>query len=208
MLDRRLYMGMRILSALFNPYMAPFLAFVVLFFFTYLTILPLSYRLFVLSIVCVFTLLLPALGIYLFRRVNGWNIHVFRDRKKRYMPFLITILCYEACQLLMNEVRLPRYMSGIILGSLIAMIVSVLANFRWKISEHMVAMGGVVGGVVIFSFLLNYNPLFWLSFFIVLSGMLGSARIILKHHTLQEVLWGFIIGFVSIFAGIGVLFYW
>ncbi len=128
--------------------------------------------------------------------------------EKRYLPFVITIFCYEACQLLMNEVRLPRYMNGIILGSVIAMILSVLANFRWKISEHMVAMGGVLGGVVIFSFLLNYNPLIWLCFFILVSGLLGSARISLKQHTLLEVLWGFLIGFISIFAGIGALFYW
>lgn len=208
MLDRRLYSGMKILSAVFNPFIAPFLAFTVLFFLTYLAMLPFNYRLFVLSIVLSFTILLPTLGIYLFRRVNGWGIRAFRDRKKRYMPFLITIFCYAACLLLMNGLSLPRYMSGIIMGSLIAMAIGILANFRWKISEHMVAMGGVVGGVVIFSFLFNYNPLFWLCFFILVSGALGSARIILKHHTLLEVLWGFLIGFVSIFVGIGVRFYW
>ncbi len=86
MFNRRLYIGMRILSALFNPYIAPFLSFVVLFFFTYLTVLPLSYRLYVLSIVWVFTIFLPALGIYLFRRVNGWQSGVFRERKKDIYP--------------------------------------------------------------------------------------------------------------------------
>ena len=208
MLDRRLYMGMRILSAIFNPFIVPFLAFVVLFFFTYLAMLPLNYRLFVLAIVYSFTIILPTVGIFLFRKVNKWGFGAFRDRKKRYVPYLISIICYEACQLLMREVSLPRYMSGIILGSLVAMIVSILANFRWKISEHMIAMGGVVGGVVIFSFLFNYNPIFWLSFFILLFGALGSARIILKHHTVKEVVWGFIIGFVSIFLGVGIFFYW
>ena len=59
MLDRRFYKGLRLLSALCTPFVAPFLAFVVLFFFTYLAILPLSYRLLVLLIVYLFTISSP-----------------------------------------------------------------------------------------------------------------------------------------------------
>jgi membrane-associated phospholipid phosphatase len=44
----------------------------------------------------------------------------------------------------------------------------------------------------------------WLCFFILLAGMLGSARIIVKQHTLNEVTGGF---FVGLFCGItGILF--
>ena len=43
------------------------------------------------------------------------------------------------------------------------------------------------------------NPVWWLCFFILLSGMLGTARIIVKQHTLLEVLAGFI---VVLFCGV------
>ena len=81
-------------------------------------------------------------------------------------------------------------------GSLLVAVVCFLVNLRWKLSEHMAGMGAVIGGLAAFSELFNYNPVWWLCFFILVSGMLGSARIILKHHTLGEVLGGFFTGLV------------
>ena len=51
-------------------------------------------------------------------------------------------------------------------------------------------------GITVFSSLFNYNPVGWLCIFILIAGMLGSARIILRHHTLGEVLGGFVVGLV------------
>ena len=157
MLDRRFYKGLRLLSALCTPFVAPFLAFVVLFFFTYLAILPLSYRLLVLLIVYLFTIFLPAMGFHLYRRLMGWKLSAWRDRKKRLVPYAITLFCYLLCYFVMQRMSLPRYMYGIIMGVVVATALSALANFRWKVSEHMIPLGGGTAGVVIFSFLLNYN---------------------------------------------------
>ena len=84
------------------------------------------------------------------------------------------------------------------------MILCTLINFKWKISTHVASSGMMVGGLLSYSFIFNFNPVWWLCFFILLSGMLGTARIIVKQHTLLEVLAGFIIG---LFCGvIGILF--
>jgi hypothetical protein len=197
-----LYKASRLISAIFNPFMVPFLAYVVLFIFTYLNMLPLGYRFLVLSVVFAFTILLPALGIFIFRKMNGWGIRAFRDRKKRYVPWTISIISYLACFIMMNRLRMPSYMSGIILASILSMIIGLITNVRWKICEHMIACGGVVGGLIAFSMMFNYNPLFWLSFFILLSGSLGTARIVRKHHTLGEVIAGFSVGFIATLYGI------
>jgi membrane-associated phospholipid phosphatase len=60
----------------------------------------------------------------------------------------------------------------------------------------MAGMGAVIGGVVSFGALFGYNPLWWLCLFIMISGILGSARIILNHHSLGEVFGGFLVGLV------------
>ena len=57
-------------------------------------------------------------------------------------------------------------------------------------------VGGVIGGLVSFSALFGYNPVGWLCLFILIAGVLGSARIILGHHTLGEVISGFTVGLV------------
>lgn len=207
MLNRRLYKSLRLLSALCTPFAATFVAFVVLFFFTYLAILPLSYRLLVLFVVYIFTIFLPAVGFHAYRRAMGWETKAWRDRKKRLAPYGITFTCHLLCYFVMQQMGLPRYMYGILLGTIIAIVLSAIANFRWKVSEHMIPLGGATAGVVAFGFLLNYNPLFQLSFFILLSGVAGSAQIILKHHTAGEVAGGYIIGFCSLLLALGYYFF-
>lgn len=64
----RLFMTARIISAVFTPFMVPFVAFLLLFLFTYLRIMPLGYKVTVLVLVYCFTIFLPMLGIYLFQK--------------------------------------------------------------------------------------------------------------------------------------------
>lgn len=199
-----LEIGSRIISGIFTPFMVPFLAFFLLFFFTYLRIMPLQYKLVVLGIMYCFTILMPMLAIYLFQKINGWGIHELGHREKRFVPYALTIVSYVACLLTMYKIHLPRYMSGIIVATLICMVICIVINFKWKISTHVASSGMMVGGLLSYSLIFNFNPVSWLCFFILLSGMLGTARIIVKQHTLLEVLAGFIVG---LFCGvIGILF--
>ncbi len=194
--DRTLIKTARIVSSVFTPFSIPFVAFLILFLFSYLNIMPLAYKLIVLGVVYCFTILMPTLTIFLFRKINGFEAKDLTDRKKRYVPYLLTIISYVFCMLMMRKLNIPWYMSGIILTALLMMLISIILNLKWKLSEHMLGMGGIVGGVVSFSALFGYNPVWWLSLFILIAGVLGTARIILQHHTLSEVLTGFVVGFI------------
>ena len=194
--DRTLIKTARIVSAVFTPFSIPFVAFLILFLFSYLNIMPLAYKLIVLGVVYCFTILMPTLTIFLFRKINGFEAKDLNDRKKRYVPYLLTIISYVFCMLMVRKLNIPWYMSGIILTALLMMLISIILNLKWKLSEHMLGMGGIVGGVVSFSALFGYNPVWWLSLFILIAGVLGTARIILQHHTLSEVLTGFVVGFI------------
>jgi hypothetical protein len=195
MADRTLIRGAKIISWILTPFSIPFFAFLILFLFSYLNILPLEYKLIVLGIVYCFTILMPTLTIYLFQKINGFAWAELSERKKRYVPFILTILSYVCCLLMMRKMSIPWYMTGIILVALIISIICVVANFKWKLSEHMAGCGGIVAGLISFSALFGYNPVWWLCLFIFVSGILGSARIVLQHHTLGEVISGFFVGF-------------
>lgn len=200
----RLFMTARIISAVFTPFMVPFVAFLLLFLFTYLRIMPLGYKVTVLVLVYCFTIFLPMLGIYLFQKINGWSIHELGNRKKRFIPYAMTILSYIACLITMYRIHIPRYMSGIVVATLICMILCAVINIKWKISTHMASCGIMVGGLLSYSFIFQFNPVSWLCFFILLAGLLGSARIIVRQHTLNEVGGGFLVG---LFCGVvGILF--
>ena len=194
--DKTMLRVARITSIVFTPFSIPFLAFLVLFLFSYLRIMPILYKGIVLGIVYCFTILTPTITIFLFRKINGFARQELSERKKRYVPILLTIISYVFCLLMMRKLNIPWYMTGIIFVSLVISIICILVNLKWKLSEHMAGMGGIIGGLVSFSALFSYNPVVWLCLFILIAGILGSARIVLGHHTLGEVLSGFVVGLV------------
>ena len=197
--DKTMLRVARITSIVFTPFSIPFLAFLVLFLFSYLRIMPILYKGIVLGIVYCFTILTPTITIFLFRKINGFARQDLSERKKRYVPILLTIISYVFCLLMMRKLNIPWYMTGIIFVSLVISIICILVNLKWKLSEHMAGMGGIIGGLVSFSALFSYNPVVWLCLFILIAGILGSARIVLGHHTLGEVLSGFVVGLVCSF---------
>jgi membrane-associated phospholipid phosphatase len=68
----------------------------------------------------------------------------------------------------------------------------------------MAAIGGVAGALMAFAELFSFNPVWWLSLLFILSGILGSSRLILRQHTLLQVVVGF---FLGVFCGmISILF--
>ena len=194
--DRSLIRTARVISAIFTPISIPFLAFLILFLFSYLRIMPIQYKLIVLGVVYCFTILMPTLTIFLFRKINGFSPEDLGERKRRFMPFLLTITSYVFCLVMMHRLNIPWYMTGIILAALIMMVICIVVNLKWKLSEHMAGVGAIVGGLVSFSALFGYNPVWWLCLFILIAGVLGTARIILQHHTLGEVLVGFAVGLI------------
>ena len=197
--DKTMLRVARVTSIVFTPFSIPFLAFLVLFLFSYLRIMPILYKGIVLGIVYCFTILTPTITIFLFRKINGFARQELSERKKRYVPILLTIISYVFCLLMMRKRNIPWYMTGIIFVSLVISIICFLVNLKWKLSEHMAGMGGIIGGLVSFSALFSYNPVVWLCLFILIAGILGSARIVLGHHTLGEVLSGFVVGLVCSF---------
>jgi hypothetical protein len=196
--------GSRLISAVYTPFMTPLIAFALILFCSFLRIMPMEYKLTVLGMVYCFTVLMPMLSIYLYQKVNGWGLRELGRREKRFVPYGLTILSYLACLFSMHRIHLPRYMTGIITATLICMLVCTALNLRWKVSTHVASSGLIVGGLLSYSFLFQFNPVWWLSFFILLSGMLGTARIILCQHTQMEIFVGFLVG---MFCGVtGILF--
>ena len=193
-----------ILSLLFLPFTIPTISFLFLFYGTYLRILPPAYKLSVTGMIFCFTWLAPLIAISLLPKSKGGNFKTLQERKKRFIPYLLCILSHAACLIIMYRLHMPRYMSGIIVSTLLCTILCMLINFRWKISTHTAGIGILIGNIWAYCLLFHFNPLIYFCPAILLAGMLGSARIIVGQHTLSEVFAGFVVG---MFCGItGILF--
>ena len=190
-----IYMA-RVLSLLFTPFYLPVIGLSVLFTFSYLSLLPWLYKIEVVALVYFFTVLMPTFMIYIYRKCQRWSLIELGRRERRAVPYLISIVCYFSCIYLMQRLYIPRFMGSIVVAALIVQIVCAIINNWWKISTHTAAIGGVGGALLAFAEIFGYNPIGWLCVIILVAGLLGSSRMILRQHSLQQVLAGFGVGLV------------
>ena len=192
--NKYLILTAQVVSLVFSPFYLPLVAFLVLFFFSYLSYTSLPYSLGIIAMVYVFTILVPRFGIYLYRKVNGWTRHELGRKERRYVPYAISIASYATLLYIMDNLRMPRFTLGIVAGALTIQIVCALINPWLKISTHSAASGGVIGALMAFSFMLGFDPTFWLCVCIILAGMVSTARLILRQHSLLELGVGTVVG--------------
>ena len=189
---------------LFTPFYLPILGLVALFFLSYLSQYPPSYKFFVLAVVYLFTILLPTFLIHLYRRYQGWSLIELGNKERRVVPYVISILCYFICVYLMEQMHIPYFMRSIVASALIIQIVCALINVWWKISTHTAGIGGVAGALLVFSEVFRFNPVWWFCLVLGIAGVLGTSRMILRQHSLSQVVAGFLVGFVC--AAIGIVY--
>jgi len=156
----------------------------------------------VLTLVYLFTILLPSVLIHLYRRYQGWNLIEMGHKERRAVPYVISILCYFFCVYLMDLLHIPHFMGAIVAAALSIQVVCALVNVWWKISTHTAAIGGVAGSLFVFGDIFGFNPIWWLCVVMILAGILGSSRMILRQHSLAQVVAGFGVGLTCAFFGL------
>ena len=200
--EKQIIMTARVVSLVFTPFYLPLVGLIALFFLSYLRQFPLEYKFFVLAMVYFFTVLLPTLLIHLYRRYQGWTLFELGRKERRMVPYVISILCYFFCIYLMDMMHIPHFMGAILSAALFIQVVCALINVWWKVSTHTAAIGGVAGALFVFGEFFGFNPVWWLCLVMILAGVLGTSRMILRQHTLAQVVTGFFVGVVCSVLGL------
>lgn len=194
MKEKNIIFTARIISMIFTPFYLPIVGLIALFIFSYMSLLPMMYKLVMLAMVYLLTVVAPSLLIHLYRLCQGWTSHELGRKERRLVPYIISIVCYFTCFFWMEYRNTPRVISIIVVVALTIQMVCALINIWWKISTHTAAIGGVAGGLVSYSIAFSFNPLWWLCFVLILAGAVGTARMILRQHSLSQVVTGFLVG--------------
>jgi len=193
--QKEIILAARLLSMLFAPFYLPLVGLLILFSFSYMSIFPLVYKLQLLVMVYLFTCLMPRLMIHFYRRYQGWTLIELGHRERRMVPYAISILCYFSCVYVMTRQHMPHFLGSIVVAALVVQMVCALINVWWKISTHTAAIGGVGGALFAFAEYFNFNPVWWLCVVFVVAGLVGTSRMLLRQHSLGQVVGGFWIGF-------------
>ena len=189
-------------STILHPLLMPSIGVILLSLFSPLKYYGYSVNSSIFMFVFIFTMIIPALSIwmlYSFRVIDDYTLH---NRKERTIPYLITALCYLICAVYMYFLSTPKWIMCFFIGGMISLIIDLIITKYWKISAHMTGIGGLLSLIFVLYFFGFGAPEWLFLLAILLTGILGSSRIYLNCHTLGQVLAGTFNGFVSIYLSI------
>jgi hypothetical protein len=142
-----------------------------------------------------FTFAMPFLNcLFLLRSKYIHSLHM-ETKEERRVPLLMTAFFFAGEYWMLHDRAIPENIKMLLLSGTIALVITVIINIGWKISAHMVGIGGMTGGMFVLSYLLHYHHAASLMVLLIfLSGIIGMARLQLKAHTPLEVLAGYVLG--------------
>ena len=192
---KKVMKGARLFTNLFSPFYALIWAVAWLLFFSIIrSYFPLKYRLVLLLIIVVFTIIVPRLTIFVFRKSGGLSRWQFDARTNRHIQYAISLISYVACYLLLKRMYVFDLVAYVVMVAIIAQIICFIINIWWKISVHMVGVGGWIGFVGVFSFRFDFDPVLPTCILLILAGLLGSCQMLFRQHNLVQILAGFFVG--------------
>lgn len=188
-------------STVFSPLLVPTYGIILAMSLTFLALLPMTTRLLTIGMLFFITAVIPAGSIMVMKRLGMVSDASLSNRQERTPPYLISAVCYLAATIYLLKVHSPDWLWLFMAAAMAALIVNVIVTKWWKISAHMTAMGGLVALLCRFqlSHVAIYNMQWWIVAAIVLSGIVGSARIYRDRHDLWQVLAGTACGFICVF---------
>ena len=122
------------------------------------------------------------------------------ERYERNIPFITQAVLMMIAYYMLRRVGLPRFFYLMLLGAIASIVIVVLINFRWKISIHMVGIGGITGLMLGLSSILSLDIHIPIIISIIVAGILGSARLRMGAHIPGQIYLGYLLGFVCEFA--------
>jgi hypothetical protein len=154
----------------------------------------------ILAMLFIGTALIPATTLFLFSKLGIIKSVYIEEQRERNFPLLLGSLIYFGTFYLLRNREVPVFILLFLLGAILGILISLVVNIRWKISLHMIGIGGLCGAISVVMYLQqDGNPLL-LSVVFLVAGLLGTARLYLNAHTPAQILAGFLTGFTVQFG--------
>ena len=140
------------------------------------------------------TMVLPLISIFWLMQKGKVSSLEMSNHKERSLPLFKTVIWMSfGYYLLQNILFYAPILKAELLGAILIILLAAIISKFWKISLHLLGIGGVVG-VFIALQIMHGDFLYLLLLFILLSGLLGVARIKQKAHNYAQVYAGFLVG--------------
>ncbi len=207
MRERNLDFVYTAISAVFHPLIYPTLAAVMLFTSdTYFSLFEIKAKLYVIGLIFVCTYLVPLLSMPLLFATGAISSVTMENRRERSLPLLVTGSMFYLAYFLLKKYEAIVFLNIFILTSCIAVIAALFITYWWKISLHTIGIGGFLAAVVQHGRIYGADTFVLFAVFLLLAGVIGSARLAAQAHSPNQVFAGFLSGFLLMFGVMQIFF--
>jgi len=187
----------KILSYLLHPILMPIIVlYIVINNVDYFYLIFYNYSNNLYLIILTFTMVLPLISAILFVKSGRVESLEMRKKEERRGPLFVSALIMGIGFFKFYLIsKLSFHLSAIYISSIILLIFAFLITIRWKISLHMLGIGGATGTFIALNYI--FGGIYYLILlFLALSGLLAFARLDQKAHNASQVYVGFVLGCV------------
>ncbi len=138
------------------------------------------------------TLVLPYLFYRHMERRN--SIKPNGEKKTIIFSLVFNLYSYTLVAVLLKYFGLGIYMESFFWSIVVITLVALIFSFFWKISLHLLGIGGVTGFILSYIFFFKVNILLVFVIALFISALVAASRLRLNAHTPAQVYTGFLLG--------------
>lgn len=188
-----------IISMVFHPLLMPTLMHGLVFKFC-TDLLPLTREAKVQTLLFIFiaTYLVPAMATGLLWASGAITSISLEKRSERIVPLLVTAVVYCGVSYIFLDYLSQARLLGLFMGTIaLSVVLTAFITHFWKISSHMVGMGGMMGFLMaVVQETRNMGLEYPLIGGFIAVGLVASARLWLGAHSFPQIIAGFLLGMV------------
>ncbi len=191
----------KVISVIFHPLLIPTYLIAVLInlnvFFALM--IPDEAKWKIIILVLITSAIFPLIILYGMYRLKLVKSLLIDSREERLYPYIATSIFFFVSCYMIWQINISPVYYYCLLGASILAVLTLLINIFWKISAHTVSMGGVLGILIGLQTMLLIDIMWLLVITILISGIVGFARLRAGTHTQAQIYTGYILGFFGTF---------
>ncbi len=151
-------------------------------------------KLYILGIAFIMGVIFPLSFMFFLLKSKVIKSFAMESKEERTVPYLMSGVFYYFIFYLFKEINVPALFYVFVLNCTLVILLTLLINFWWKISVHMIAIGGIIGTLIGISIKYSMNLMIIISILFLISGLIGFSRLKLNAHYPAQIYSGFLLG--------------
>jgi hypothetical protein len=197
----------KIISVVFHPLLMPTYGLFIIFNSgTHFDLIPVEGQRLIYIMVFLSTVVIPVSIIPFLINLKVVSNFSLEKGRERFVPLLITTFSFFFAYQLISKLShsLVHFIEMMLLASSILVFVCFLISLRWKISAHLIGIGGLFGAMYFFAVFYVANISLVIAGLCLSSGFVAYARLHLGAHNPAQVYAGFFAGLFGMLAVLAV----